>query len=166
MACLREPCPFTSMLNQSAFVHPDPVHLWMAAKKKKLTHPLPEAGHSRGHLQILWPFYFTSSSPPLLYSIKETGIQTPIRWFIRDTRLPSCLPAFRIKSYFLLQHLVSDSLACRVVSRASLDSVTHAYSWRGLSRGEFSIELGQRLRQSSFSWLKSWGSAKISIIIP
>ena len=26
--------------------HPDPVYLWMAARKKKLTHPLPEAGQS------------------------------------------------------------------------------------------------------------------------
>ena len=27
--------------------HPDLVHLWMAARKKKLIHALPEAGHSR-----------------------------------------------------------------------------------------------------------------------
>ena len=60
--------------------HPDPVHLCLAARRKKLTHPLPEAGHSREHLQILWPFYFTSSPPPPLCSIAETGIQTPIRW--------------------------------------------------------------------------------------
>ena len=62
--------------------HPHPVHLWMAASKKKLTHPLPEAGHSRGYLQNVWPFYFTSSSPPpapLPRSVKATGIQTPIR---------------------------------------------------------------------------------------
>ena len=60
--------------------HPDPVHLWMATRKKKLTHPLPEAGHSRRYLQDLWPFYFTSSPPPPLCSMKETGIQTPIRY--------------------------------------------------------------------------------------
>ena len=60
--------------------HSDPLHLWMAARKKKLTHPLPEAGHSRGHLQNLRPFYFTSSSPPPLCAVKETGIQTLIRW--------------------------------------------------------------------------------------
>ena len=59
--------------------HTDSVHLWMAAIKKKLTHPLPEAGHSRGYSQNLWPFYFTSSSPPHLCAIKQTGIQTPIR---------------------------------------------------------------------------------------
>ena len=59
--------------------HLDPVPLWMAARNKKLTHPLREAGHSRGYLQILWAFYFTSSSPPLLCAVKETGIQTPTR---------------------------------------------------------------------------------------
>ena len=60
----------------------------MAVRKKKLTHPLPKAGHSRGYLQNLRPFYFTSSPPPPLCAIKETGIQTPIRWFIGDTSLP------------------------------------------------------------------------------
>ena len=81
--------------------HPDPVCLWMAARKKKLTHPLPEAGHSRGYLQNLWPFYFTSSSPPLC-AIKETGIQTPIRWFFGDTHLPSSQSAsFPNKVLFL-----------------------------------------------------------------
>ena len=29
----------------------------------------------------LWPIYFTSSPPPPLCSIKETSIQTPIRWY-------------------------------------------------------------------------------------
>ena len=45
MACLREPCTSAWMLNQNAFVQ-DLVHLWMATGRKKLTHPLPEAGHS------------------------------------------------------------------------------------------------------------------------
>ena len=62
--------------------HPDPVHLGMAARKKKGTRPLPEAGHSRGYSQNLWPFYFTSSSPPPLCAIKETSIQTLIRWLL------------------------------------------------------------------------------------
>ena len=31
--------------------YPEAVHLRMAAKKKKLIHPLPEAGHSRRYLQ-------------------------------------------------------------------------------------------------------------------
>ena len=82
--------------------HPDPVHLWMAARKKKLTHPLPEAGHSRGHLQILPASYFTSSSPPPLCAIKETGIQTPIRWLFRDISPPSSRSAgFLNKVLFL-----------------------------------------------------------------
>ena len=60
--------------------HPDPVHLWVAIRKKKLTHPLPESSHARRYLQNLWPFYFISSSPPPLCAIKEAGIQTLIRW--------------------------------------------------------------------------------------
>ena len=34
-------------------------------------------------LQDVWPFYFNSSPPPPLCSIKETSIQTPIRWHSR-----------------------------------------------------------------------------------
>ena len=53
-------------------------------------------------LQDLWPFYFTSSPPPPLCSIKETGIQAPIRWYSRMIvhHLLGCL-AFRIKSLVL-----------------------------------------------------------------
>ena len=53
-------------------------------------------------LQDLWPFYFTSSSPPPLCSIKETSIQTLIRWYSRTLvhHLLWC-PAFWIKSLFL-----------------------------------------------------------------
>ena len=61
----------------------------MAARKKKFTHPLAEAGHSRRYLQNLCPFYLTSSSPPHLCAIKETGIQTLRRRFFRDSNLPS-----------------------------------------------------------------------------
>ena len=74
----------------------------MAARKKKLTYPLPEAGHSRRYLQNVWPFYFTSSSPPPLCAIKETGIQTPIRWFFGVTSLASSWSAsFPNKVVFL-----------------------------------------------------------------
>ena len=132
MAFLGEPFPSAWMLNQSAFVQGNIrtlFHLWMAARKKKLTPPLPEAGHSRWYLQNLRPFYFTSSSPPPLCAIKETSIQTPIRLFW-DFSLPSSgLPAFRIKSYSLPQHLVSNLLACRVASGVSLDSVTLLAVW-------------------------------------
>ena len=69
--------------------HPDPVYLWVAAEKRKLTHPLPEAGHSRRYLQGLWPFYFTCSPPPPLCSVKETGIQIKIMWFLGDPCPPS-----------------------------------------------------------------------------
>ena len=34
----------------------------------------------------------------------------------------------------------------------------HAYPWGSLSRGESSIELGQKSAESTFSWLQSWGS--------
>ena len=37
----------------------------------------------RAILQALWPSYFPSSPPPHLYSIKEIGIQTLIRWYSR-----------------------------------------------------------------------------------
>ena len=78
----------------------------MAAGNEKLTYPLPEAGHSRcfaGPMALftllppclslsILPFYFTSLSD----SIKETGIQTPVRWFFGDPTLPSscssCFP--------------------------------------------------------------------------
>ena len=50
MASLGEPCPSAWILNQSTFVQ-DPVHLWMATGRKKLTHPLPKTGHSRRYLQ-------------------------------------------------------------------------------------------------------------------
>ena len=33
----------------------------------------------------------------------------------------------------------------------------HAYSWKGLSKGEFSIELGQRSTEASFGWLEGHG---------
>ena len=93
------------MLNQSAFVQGNILTLstpWMAARKKKLTHPFPEAGHSRGYLQNLWPFYFISSSLPPLCAIKETGIQTPIRWLFWDFSLPSSRSAsFPNKVVFL-----------------------------------------------------------------
>ena len=106
--------------------NPDPAHLRMAARKKKLTHPLPDAGHSRWYLQNVWPFYFTSPSPPLC-AMKETGIQTPRRWLFWDFSLPSSRSAgFPNKVVFVPQHLVSDSLACPAASRASLDSVTIA----------------------------------------
>ena len=53
-------------------------------------------------LQDLWPFYFTSSPPPPVCSIKESSNQTPIRWYSRTLvcHLLGC-PAFRIKLLFI-----------------------------------------------------------------
>ena len=53
-------------------------------------------------LQDLWPFYFTSSPPPHLCSIKEANIQTLIGWYSRTLvhHLLGC-PTFWIKSLFL-----------------------------------------------------------------
>ena len=66
MACLGEPCPSAWMLHQSAFVQGNIQTLSTCGmlQEKKITHPLPEASHSRGYLQNLWSFNFTSSSPP------------------------------------------------------------------------------------------------------
>ena len=50
ISCPREPYPFAWKLIQSAFVQ-DHIHLWMATGRKKLTHPLLEACHSRRYLQ-------------------------------------------------------------------------------------------------------------------
>ena len=40
-------------------------------------------------LQDKWPFYFTSSPPPPFCSIKETGIQTLMRWILGGPSPPS-----------------------------------------------------------------------------
>ena len=113
----------------------------MATKKKKLTHPLPEAGHSRGHLQNLWPFYFTSSSPPPPCAIKETGIQTLIRWLFWDFSLLSSWSAsFPNKVVFLAStpHLWFIGLSCGEQSELGLSN-----------------RLGLASQESCCSWLVS-----------
>ena len=45
--------------------------------------PSPKLAKPRNTLQDLRPSYFPSSPPPHLYSIKENGIQTLIRWYSR-----------------------------------------------------------------------------------
>ena len=76
-------------------------------------------------LQDIWPFYFTSSPPPSLCSIKETTILTLIKRYSRTLvcHLLGC-PAFQIKSYSLPHHLITDLLACRATSRVSLEPLT------------------------------------------
>ena len=76
-------------------------------------------------LSIL-PFDFSFSLFLSLWCIKEPGIQTPRRWLFWGTSLPSSQSAgFPNKVIFLasVPHL-SNSLACCVMSRASLDLVT------------------------------------------
>ena len=53
----------------------------MAAGKKKLTHPLQSLAGTRKYLQQLLPFFYFTSSPSPLCSIKEIGIQTQAIWF-------------------------------------------------------------------------------------
>ena len=66
---------------------------------------------------------FTFSLPPPPCSLRETGIQTPLRQYSRAlARHLGRGPAFRIKLCSSSQH--SQLLDCHVVSRLSLDSVT------------------------------------------
>ena len=105
--------------------HPDPVHLWMAIGRKKLTHPLPEAGHSRRYLQNLWPFFFASFPPPPPCSIKEPGIQTPTRWSFWNISLPSSPSAgFLNKLLFFdsTPHLWFIGLTCGEERHLGLDN--------------------------------------------
>ena len=77
-----------------------PAHLWT----EEIHTPLLNAGHSLGNSSPDWrpshfiphfislsilPFDFSSSLPLSLCSIKEPGIQTPIRWLFWGASLPS-----------------------------------------------------------------------------
>ena len=62
----------------------------MAARKKKLTHPLTKAWSLQEMFcQTDGPFTLLPHRLSLSDCIKETGIQTQKRWFFRDTILPS-----------------------------------------------------------------------------
>ena len=56
----------------------NPVHLSMA-QRKKLTQPLPAPCHPSRCLQYQWCFHCFLGSPHLC-SMKEPGIQAPVRW--------------------------------------------------------------------------------------
>ena len=101
----------------------------MAARKKKLTQSLPEAGHSRRcFCKTDGPFCFTSSPPLPLYSVFL--LYFPFWFYKRNwhpesnkmfsggslVHQPLGLLAFQIKSYSLPQHLVSWLLACHGLS--------------------------------------------------
>ena len=98
--------------------------LWMAAKKKILTHSLPEVGHSRRDLQDNSLFTLFPQLLPLS-SIKKLAFRP---WQVGYFETLVCYLlghlAFPIKSYSLSQHLVSDTLAFHAERRARLDSVT------------------------------------------
>ena len=100
----------------------DPVHLWMATGRKKLTHSFARLAIPGNIGKINALFTLFPRLPPSLFH-KETGIQTPIRGLFRDINLPP-------SRYPLSQHL-SDIPACCAASRASLDSVTVEYSRLG-----------------------------------
>ena len=76
-------------------------------------------------LQDLGPFYFTSSPPPPSVLIKETSIQTPIRWYSK-TLVHYLLrrPAFRNKSLFLASthHLQIIGLLCGEQTKLGLSN--------------------------------------------
>ena len=92
----------------------------MAVRKTRIAYPFPKAGHSQRCFATLMAFftllphclysallpYFLTTS--LSGSIKEPSIQTPQDGFL-EVLVCHLLrqPAFQIKSYCLLQHLIS-----------------------------------------------------------
>ena len=90
---------------------------------KRLTYSFPEVGHSRRHLQDTG-FYFLDSSPSLSY--ERTWQSNPDNQIFWNTSLPSSQSAgLQNKVIFLASTpRLSDLLACHVVSRPSLVSVT------------------------------------------
>ena len=107
----------------------------MAAREKKLTHPLTEAGHSRrcfARLMALLLYFLTALSD----SIKETGIQTRIRWFIGDTSLLSSRSAgFPNQVVFLASapRLPFIGLSCGKQSKLGLGNIKSSWKsgrWR------------------------------------
>ena len=119
MACLREPLPLCLNAKPKCFVQ-DPVHLWMATVRKKLT-PLPWGWPFQEIVARLMTFLLFLLTYSHLCFIKEPGIQTPIRWLFWDISLPSSQSTNFV---FLASTLhLLDLLACRAVSRVSLDLV-------------------------------------------
>ena len=116
--CLGEPCPFAWRLNQML----NSAHLWMATGRKKLTHSLPEAGHSRRYLSDYWSFL--TLFPHLFLSVFYKRYWHPDSYFEALVCHLLRLPAFWIKLYYLSQHVILDLLPFCAVSRVSLDSVT------------------------------------------
>ena len=69
-------------------------------RKEERTYPFPNEGHSRRYLQNLWPFDFTSSSPPCSVLKKNPASRPKDGYFeTLDFYLLSLL-ALQIKSLF------------------------------------------------------------------
>ena len=96
------------------------------AGRKRRTYPLPEGWPLEETFSRLKAFLLCFLISSHLWSIKEPGIQTQIRWLFLGASLPSSWSAgFPNKVVFLgSTAYLSDSLACRTASRASLDSGT------------------------------------------
>ena len=102
----RELYPSAWTLNKSGFVQltgqrSDPVHLWMAAEKKKNKTSPPI-------LQDQYPFYFTSLLPLPLCSIQKKLASRPYKKVFLETSLPSSQSSSFLSSHDSLpQYLVS-----------------------------------------------------------
>ena len=81
---------------------PCPCPPWMASGKKKLTGSLLKAGQTRACFVKLTAFLLSFLSSSSLFSIKDRGIHTPIKWYSR-TVVCHLLghPVFWIKLLFL-----------------------------------------------------------------
>ena len=116
MDCLREPYPPVNGCKKEEINHPHP--RLVIPKMFTLFTLLPPCIS----LSIL-PFYFTSLSD----SMKETGIQTPLRWFFGDPSPPSFQSAsFPNKVVFFASTPRLPVYWSAVRQAESLDSVTRS----------------------------------------
>ena len=131
--CLGEPCPSAWILNRSPFFM-DPIHLWRAIGRTQLTHFFPKACHSIDICKICKTFYFDSSSPPPLCSIKEPDIQTQTRWLFWGISLPSSPSAdFLNKVVFLASTLHLQFIGLSFSEQRKLGLGNEFTSWVFLS---------------------------------
>ena len=95
-------------------------------KEEMNTPPCRMLGILEDVCQIHGLFTLVPYHRPHLWSIKEPGIQTHIRWLFHDISLPSSWSASFLNKVIFLASTprLWNSLACCVASRASLDSVT------------------------------------------
>ena len=156
MACLKGPAPLPNCkLKCPSSAQREIIwscHLWIEeintllpkasdfSRLKTLSLCFPTASSSLSCLLTLIPPCFFLSD-----SIRETGIQTTTRWLLWDITLPSSQSAgFPNKVVFLASTpCLLYSLACSVISRASLDLVTEVCMSAG-SLAELHVTLSQR----------------------